>query len=1011
MEITPYEGQIYLPIAVRALTQNRIDKRKGGTNGPTIRWRETILVFDTETEIGPAQRLNFGSYWWGYPDTLKTIDEGFLYADDLSARYPEGLECLKQYAAGRKHSFITGNTATLQFRSRREFVEKMFYPAAYKTRALVVGFNLPFDISRLAVDSGLARGGSLSGGFSFTLSDYKAANGQFKEHLYRPRICVKFLDRRRSFIGFKKPSRTDPNFEHFPGYFLDLKTLGFALTNQSGSLETMCETFAVEHKKLAAQEHGRITDRYIEYNLRDLLATFELFQKLRADFDLHPIDLEPYKTFSPASIGKKYLLGMNAIPPAKKFCAVMPSIKAKAISAFFGGRAECRIRGIVPVIYVDFLSMYPSVNSLLGLWKLLTANAVKVVDVTQEIHEMLACVTKDKLFSQEFWKQLNCFAQIRPDHDLLPTRTHYDESSDSMNIGITELTSHKPLFFALPDLVASCLLSGKPPKVERAIRLVPVGIQLGLRAIRLRGAVTVDPVRQDFFQAVVEEKQRAKKDGRKSDESFLKVLANSTGYGIFAEMNRRELSKPETITVHGPDGHFEHRTKTPETPGEFCFPPIAALIASAARLKLALLERCVADEGAHYASCDTDSMTIVATEDGGPVPIKVGEGKPYRVETITALSWVAVDRIIKQFEAFNPYDKSIVPGSILKLEDENFTDKSRSQRRQLYGCFIATKRSALYNVQENGEINIRKCSELGLGHLLNPTDSEDQSRKWIEEFWRQIILEELDRPAQRPEWFDRPAISQQTISSPRLLKPFLTGKKRKAYADRMKPMNFLITAQVALLGHPAGVDPKKCHIVAPYSPDPRQWQKTKWFDIYSGKSFRISTKVGPSPSIVRVKSIQDVYEEYKTHPESKSDQPDRNVPCGSLTRGVLRRRSVHAAYVKLIGKEANNIEAIEHGEIHDLDEVLEEYADPAYDPWFTLVIPVLQRMTRAQLAKIAGITERAIQALRNARWMPSKKTRAALTHAAGDYARKQLERGIRDDLCACSALINALVTR
>jgi len=335
----------------------------------------------------------------------------------------------------------------------------------------------------------------------------------------------------------------------------------------------------------------------------------------------------------------------------------------------------------------------------------------------------------------------------------------------------------------------------------------------------------------------------------------------------------------------------------------------------------------VADENGHYASCDTDSMTIVATEDGGPVSIKVGESKPYRIETITALSWEAVDRIIKQFEALNPYDRSIVPGSLLKLEDENFEERTRSQRRQLYGCFISAKRSALYNLQVNSEMSLRKCSEHGLGHLLNPTNPEDQSRKWIEEIWRQIILEELDRPAQRPPWFDCPAISQQTISSPRLLKPFLKEKKRKAYADRMKPMNFLITAQVARFGHPAGMDPKKFHIIAPYTPDSRQWHKSKWFDIYSNKSFTISTKVGPSPSIVRVKSIQDVYEEYKTHPESKSDKPDGSGPCGPLTRGVLRRRSVHAAYVKLIGKEANNIEAVEHGEIHDLDEILEEYAD------------------------------------------------------------------------------------
>lgn len=41
------------------------------------------------------------------------------------------------------------------------------------------------------------------------------------------------------------------------------------------------------------------------------------------------------------------------------------------------------------------------------------------------------------------------------------------------------------------------------------------------------------------------------------------------------------------------------------------------------------------------------------------------------------------------------------------------------------------------------------------------------------------------------------------------------------------------------------------------------------------------------------------------------------------TRGLLRRRAVHAAFVELIGKESNRIEEVEHAEIHDPGEVLE----------------------------------------------------------------------------------------
>jgi len=41
-----------------------------------------------------------------------------------------------------------------------------------------------------------------------------------------------------------------------------------------------------------------------------------------------------------------------------------------AQSAFFGGRTGAHIRKVVvPVVYTDFLSMYSTVNSLMGLWR------------------------------------------------------------------------------------------------------------------------------------------------------------------------------------------------------------------------------------------------------------------------------------------------------------------------------------------------------------------------------------------------------------------------------------------------------------------------------------------------------------------------------------------------------------------------------------------------------------------------------------------------------------------
>jgi hypothetical protein len=108
---------------------------------------------------------------------------------------------------------------------------------------------------------------------------------------------------------------------------------------------------------------------------------------------------------------------------------------------------------------------------------------------------------------------------------------------------------------------------------------------------------------------------------------FLKVLATSTSYGIFAKTNRQVLASgtKQRVTEYGlvPEP-IETEVGWPEEPGIFCFPPLAAFVAGAGRLMLALLECCVTDLGGSYVMCDTDSMTIVATERGGLVPCPGG---------------------------------------------------------------------------------------------------------------------------------------------------------------------------------------------------------------------------------------------------------------------------------------------------------------------------------------------------------------------------------------------------
>jgi hypothetical protein len=151
-----------------------------------------------------------------------------------------------------------------------------------------------------------------------------------------------------------------------------------------------------------------------------------------------------------------------------------------------------------------------------------------------------------------------------------------------------------------------------------------------------------------------------------------------------------------------------------------------------------------------------------------------------------------------------------------------------------------------------------------------------------------------------------------------------------------------------------------------------------------------------------------VLDEYRRHPESKSLAPD-GTACTGQTAGLLRRRPVTALYLTHVGKESNELEAVEAGLIHDPDEVYTEYADPGHGPWQTLVVPVLQQMPRARLISRTDLDRSTLTRLRTGRILPYLRHREALIHVAGDYAREQVRAAGKPapigDLEACAAYL------
>lgn len=604
------------------------------------------VVWDTETRVDVTQRLLFGSY--RFIENGECLTERLFGAEDLN---DAERDVLTRYVATHAADVAESGLEQLSLFSRSEFLQA-FYRLVYKGRVLLIGFNQPFDLSRVAHDQAHARG-KFTGGFSLGLWSYRDLDGDERRHQQRPRIGVKHIDSKRALVGFTARTGIDeedlipedsetgePKKGYkFRGHFLDLRTLAFALTDRGHTLESACRAFGVEPPEKATITHGTITLDYIDYNRRDVLATSELAVKLLEEYDRHPIALAPTQAFSPASIGKSYLRAMGIQPVLERQPDFPPAFLGYAQTAFFGGRTSAHIRKVpVPVVYTDFLSMYPTVNALMGLWRFVTAREIRVIEHcgTEVTNLLRQCQNNpDEWFNPQAWSRLAAFVCVIPNGDVLPIRGKFGSGANDWQVAISHLHAGDPpndrLWYALPDVIASVILTGRVPQVVDAFRLEARGVLDGLRPVKLRGAIEVDPRRQDFFKVVIEERQRLATRSdlseveRKRLDKALKVLANATSYGIYAEMQRRESTRIETVRCQGIDAEpYACRVPHPDRPGEYCLPPIASLITGAARLMLALLEHTVSMEGGTYAMEDTDSMAIVSTEGGGLVPGRKG---------------------------------------------------------------------------------------------------------------------------------------------------------------------------------------------------------------------------------------------------------------------------------------------------------------------------------------------------------------------------------------------------
>lgn len=1059
-----------MPLVVRAFTTRarpgRRRQRRRAARSPRQRRRRyphEALVTDTECR-GENHKLDAGGWQLlrdppnGEPGTT-CIEEGLYYADDLPERDATGFAALRRFAETYPAAVAPGYPPRLVLMSKSEWLERRLYRYGYRhrNRCEVVGFRLSYDLGAVATHYGEGRG-RFRGGWSLGLWGAYDEAGQWHDRRYHPRLLMRALDGRRTVYAWGSLDPVDDDDLGVGGRFVDLQTTALALTGEHHSLETACAAFGEPYTKREV-EYGTVSEELCRYLLEDVRATASLYRRVWAECRRHEgIDLQPHRLYSPAGIATAYYEAMGLARPLEKFTdlaswelgwpegresappptPVSRRTLGRAMSAFFGARAEGRlVRELVPVVVVDCVSEYPSVDAILGTWRMLIAARLEEADATEAVRALLAQERlEEQCLRRSFWSEhIGCtLVEIdQPCDATLPARSHWNPLSADPGIGVNPLTYRGRLWYMLPDVIAASL-HGAEVTVARAIRLVPVGVQPGLQPVRFRGDFVIDPLSDDPFVALVEERQGVLRDStlpaeeRRWRAQSAKVAVNSASFGVLGRFDRHDLAHAPELVVHGPDDEpLRAFSSHPEDPGPYCWPPAAANATAGGRLLLALFERRVAARGGTYAYTDTDAMSVLATPHGGQ--LEAG-GEIHQL-----LSWTQVEEVIAEFDRLNPYDPALVP-HLWKVEHDSMTEP-------LYAYVVATKRYALARLtdddeprlawvsdsEDDEEESLTDWSEHGLGAYLDPSTGDDgrsprdalRRRLWIRDGWKWVLGRELGTEVRDPPWLDRYALSQFSLARPRQLEWFAGRDARLPPQERMRPGSFGLLAQ--LHGFLSGLGPR-AHPAAPYERAAGHWAELDWYDRTTGERIRLTTAdpaAEPDHFVaehergaVRVKTLRDALSVYARRPEYKSLPPDGSLPHGRA-RGLLRRRPIEStpALTTLAGKEGNRLFERATGELAD-DGTAAYRLDLGgrMDWWEALLLPVAQALGSKQVAAALGLHRRTVERALSGRVRPSDRRLHAWAVGLAALAREELTRQRqplpKDDVASLQAYLDAL---
>lgn len=703
-----------------------------------------------------------------------------------------------------------------------QWLYRYLFRIAYKGRGAVVGWGLPEAFAALAKAWGPAEpnvrrtnsegeawlvSSMYRGGFTLHLWWRRCKDGRWRDGYDRPALNVRSIGDGRCFVGFGS-TMADHERKRPPwrGRFVELRQLCAAVTGKAGSLEEVCADLGVKIGEAPVGPLGAARAR--------VAALAGLYQACRNELAQHPgIDLDEAKLWSPATVGTRYLDAMRVVPPLLRHAGIDRAVLGAATAALHGGRIDARIVGAqVPVVYLDFASMYPTVAVLTGAWSAMTAEALVTEDVTDELRGFLGRPDlADAFLDPAAWSAWGLtFCEVDADGDVLP---HVVAGEPKLRVQPLTASS---VHCSWADAAASAVAAGRAPKIIRAWRLHSTGPQTSLRPVQLRGEKHFDPVGDDLFARLMELRGQAT-DHRAAQ--FYKVVNNSITHGLPSQLNDSAPGpEPETVQVHDGAGEYTAKVDRLESPGRFYWPPVAATICACGRLLLALIEKMVADAGGTWAWMSTDSIAVVAGETA--TTMTVGE---------TAVPVLARGQVMDLADRFRPLS---VTGEVpWRAQHDSDTEPT-------WAVCLGPVRYMLYRTPRSTEALapgeepvLVDGTESGLGGLFVDPIGDDSRpdvagvRPWVADAWCWTLGVIAGSKPKNPDWWDTPAVRPFVLSTARMVKHSAVGVAAEPYAEGL--WGQVDASGPALVRQMRGV---RVAPAAPWDPNPGMWPTLRWVD-------------------------------------------------------------------------------------------------------------------------------------------------------------------------------------